>query len=122
MKSNLKVILSSLGIAAMLISPVLAKSHHEHRVAPATVHSPSTPDIPSSTHGQDFQDQAGRGGPDPDRAVRNPLSNGEYLRQSIASKGPVWPAACPFEACPVIQSYRTRKMPDRPGGFGKFRT
>jgi hypothetical protein len=62
MRPNLKVILSSLGIAAVMVSPVLAKSRHEHPVAPTTVHAPSTPDVPASTHGQDFQDQAGRGG------------------------------------------------------------
>ena len=57
MRPNLKVILSSLGVAAVMVSPVLAKSHHV-----TTVHAPSGPQTPTPPAQHDFQDQAGRGG------------------------------------------------------------
>jgi hypothetical protein len=69
MRTNLKMILSSLGVAALLVSPVLAKTERHHHVAPSdargyiapygtTEGGPYTPDMPASRHGlnQDFQD------------------------------------------------------------------
>jgi hypothetical protein len=42
MKANLKVMLSAVGVAALLASPAMAQTHPRHRhVAPATVSVPS---------------------------------------------------------------------------------
>jgi hypothetical protein len=78
MRTNPKAILAAAGIAALLSSPVLAKTRHIHTPAaeeagaqgsafarhlygtprPANEGGPYTPSIPSPAHGQsrDFQD------------------------------------------------------------------
>jgi hypothetical protein len=74
MKSNLKVILSAVGVAALLASPAMAKTVRPHNTAPTTVYIPSdarasvarygineggpySPSIPAPRHGlsPDFQ-------------------------------------------------------------------
>jgi hypothetical protein len=62
MTKNAKVILSAVGIAAALASPVMAKTHHQ-ATAPAprdaqvqTVYAPDVPVLPHSTSiNRDFQ-------------------------------------------------------------------
>ena len=75
MNTNLKVILSAVGVAAMLASPAMAKTVRHHHAAPSTIYIPSdargsvapyggsesgpyTPSIPTPRHGvnPDFQD------------------------------------------------------------------
>ncbi len=76
MTMNLKVIMSAVGVAALLASPAMAKTvRHRHHVAPSTVYIPSdargsvapsstfeggpyTPSMPTPAHGlnRDFQD------------------------------------------------------------------
>jgi hypothetical protein len=41
MKANLKVILSGVGVAALLASPAMAKTVRPHHAAPSTVYIPS---------------------------------------------------------------------------------
>jgi hypothetical protein len=41
MTTNLKMILSALGVAAMLASPAMAKTERHHHAAPSTVYIPS---------------------------------------------------------------------------------
>jgi hypothetical protein len=73
MRTNLKVILSAVSVAALLASPAMAKTERHH-AAPSTVYIPSdargsvapygatvgpySPDAPTPTHGlnPDFQD------------------------------------------------------------------
>jgi hypothetical protein len=72
MSTNLKVILSALGVAALLVSPVMAKTDRHHHAGPSDVRGavvpegaapgpytsgPYTPGVPSTTHGinGDFQ-------------------------------------------------------------------
>jgi len=76
MRTNLKVVLSAVGVAALLASPAMAKTvTHHHRAAPSTVYIPNdarasvapyygafeggpyTPSMPEPRHGlsPDFQ-------------------------------------------------------------------
>ena len=74
MRTNLKVILSAVAVAALLVSPAVAKTVRHLRAAPSTVYVPSdargsvasygateggpyTPSMPTSLHGlsRDFQ-------------------------------------------------------------------
>jgi len=41
MKTNLKVILSAVGVAALLASPAMAKTARHHHAAPSAVYIPS---------------------------------------------------------------------------------
>ena len=41
MRTNLKVILSAVGVAALLASPAMAKTVRHHQAAPSTVYIPS---------------------------------------------------------------------------------
>jgi len=41
MKTNLKAILSAIGVAALLASPAMAKTVRHHHAAPSTVYIPS---------------------------------------------------------------------------------
>ena len=44
MTSNLKMILSAVGVAALIASPAMAKSHgHTNQVVPADAHGAATP-------------------------------------------------------------------------------
>lgn len=77
MRTNLKVILSAVGVAALLASPAMAKTVRHHHVTPSTIYIPNdargsvapygygsfeggpyTPSIPTPAHGlnRDFQD------------------------------------------------------------------
>ena len=77
MRTNLKVIMSAVGVAALLASPAMAKTVRVHQAAPSTVYIPSdargsvtpygygateggpyTPSIPTPARGlnRDFQD------------------------------------------------------------------
>jgi hypothetical protein len=75
MRTNLKVILSAVGVAAVLASPAMAKTVRHHHAAPSTLYIPSdargsvaplgateggsyTPSMPTPLHGlsRDFQD------------------------------------------------------------------
>jgi hypothetical protein len=77
MRRNLRVILSTVGVAALLASPAMAKTVRHRHVAPSTVYIPSdtrgsvtpygygaaeggpyTPSVPTPRHGlnPDFQD------------------------------------------------------------------
>jgi hypothetical protein len=74
MRTNLKVILSAVGVAALLASPAMAKTVRHPHAAPSTVYIPSdargsvgsfgateggpyTPSMPTALHGlsRDFQ-------------------------------------------------------------------
>jgi hypothetical protein len=74
MRTNLKVMLSAVGVAALLASPAMAKTVRHHHAARSTVYVPSdargsvapyganeggpyTPSMPTPRHGQnpDFQ-------------------------------------------------------------------
>jgi hypothetical protein len=74
MKANLKVVLSSVGVAALLASPAMAKTVRHHKAAPSAIYVPSdargsvarygfneggpyTPSIPTGRWGEsrDFQ-------------------------------------------------------------------
>jgi hypothetical protein len=74
MRTNLKAILAAMGAAALLSSPVMAKTRHVlvpgveagpvyRALRPANEGGPYTPSIPGRSHGQhrDFQDDE-RGG------------------------------------------------------------
>ena len=76
MSTNLKVILSALGVAALLVSPAMAKTDRHHHGASSDVrgavvpegaapgpytsgpYTPGVPSVPSTTRGpnSDFQD------------------------------------------------------------------
>jgi hypothetical protein len=75
MNTNLKVLLSAVGVAALLASPAMAKSERHHHAAPSTVYIPNdaqgsvvvpygahvgpyAPNAPIPVHGlnPDFQD------------------------------------------------------------------
>jgi hypothetical protein len=77
MRTNLKMILSAVGVAALLASPAMAKTVRHHHVTPSTIYVPNdargsvapygygsfeggpyTPSIPTPAHGlnRDFQD------------------------------------------------------------------
>jgi hypothetical protein len=61
MTSNLKKILSAVGIAALLASPAMAKPVHHRHAAPPTVYAPEqSPYMPSAPAYRDFQDSPGR--------------------------------------------------------------
>ena len=82
MRTNLKVILSAAGVAALLASPAMAKTVRHQHAAPPTVYFPSnargfvapygygpgeggpyTPSAPfSPRYNRDFQDSPGRSG------------------------------------------------------------
>jgi hypothetical protein len=74
MRTNLKLILSAVGVAALLASPAMAKTVRHHHAAPSTVYIPSearasvapygafeggpyTPSMPTPSYGEsrDFQ-------------------------------------------------------------------
>jgi hypothetical protein len=75
MRTNLKVLLSAVGVAALLASPAMAKTVRHHHTAPSTVYIPNdarasvapysgafeggpyTPSMPESRYGvsRDFQ-------------------------------------------------------------------
>jgi len=57
MRTNLKVILSAVGVAALLASPAMAKTMRHHRAAPSTVY------IPSDARGSVAPYVAAEGGP-----------------------------------------------------------
>jgi hypothetical protein len=63
MTSNLKMILSAVGVAALLASPAMAKPVRHQHAAPPTVYAPEynhyTPSAPAY---RDFQDSPGRMG------------------------------------------------------------
>jgi hypothetical protein len=76
MRTNLKVILSAAGVAALLASPAMAKTVRHQSVVPYTVYAPSHgfvgpygygpgeggPYAPSAPRYRDFQDSPGRSG------------------------------------------------------------
>jgi hypothetical protein len=78
MRTNLKVILSAVGVAALLASPAMAKTVRHQPAAPFTVYAPSHghgfvgpygygpgeggPYTPSAPRYRDFQDSPGRSG------------------------------------------------------------
>jgi hypothetical protein len=82
MRTNLKVILSAAGVAALLASPAMAKTVRHQPAAPSTIYLPSdahgyvgpygygvreggpyTPSAPfSPRYNRDFQDSPGRNG------------------------------------------------------------
>ena len=82
MRTNLKVILSAVGVAALLASPAMAKTVRHQPAAPSTIYLPSdahgyvgpygygvreggpyTPSAPfSPRYNRDFQDSPGRNG------------------------------------------------------------
>jgi hypothetical protein len=68
MTSNLKMILSAVGVAALLTSPAMAKHPAHQHAAPSTVHAPGDvhgfvrPYMPSAPAYRDFQDSPGRMG------------------------------------------------------------
>jgi hypothetical protein len=63
MTSNLKMILSAVGVAALLASPVMAKPVRHQHASPPTVYAPEhNPYTPSAPAYHDFQDSPGRMG------------------------------------------------------------
>ena len=57
MKANLKVILSSVGVAALLASPATAKTVRHHKAPPSTIQ------IPTDARGSVAPFRANEGGP-----------------------------------------------------------
>jgi len=49
MTSNLKVILSAVGVAALLASPAMAKTQRHLHIAPADAHASANPNTPAVT-------------------------------------------------------------------------
>jgi hypothetical protein len=78
MRTSLKVILSAVGVAALLASPAMAKTVRHQTAVPSTVYAPSNahgfvgpfgygpgeggPYTPSAPRNRDFQDSPGRSG------------------------------------------------------------
>jgi hypothetical protein len=69
MKTNLKVILSSVGIAAVLASPAMAKQMRPHNAAAVT--------LPSDARGSVAPNATNEGGPYTPSAPTRPYSSGK---------------------------------------------